>query len=58
MAAWLNKKTGHVWTLERVEQSQHTHTISEQKQEALESDPLVASAMSLFADAEIVGVKE
>lgn len=57
MAAWLNDKTGRTWTLERVAESQHTHTITEQKKEELESDPLVASAMNLFADAEIVGVK-
>ena len=57
MAAWLNDQTGRAWTLERVAESQHTHTITEQKKEELESDPLVASAMNLFADAEIVGVK-
>ena len=57
LSAWLNDKTGNPWTLERVTESQHTHTLTEQKQEELESDPLVASAMDLFADAEIVGVK-
>ena len=57
LSAWLNDKTGNPWTLERVTESQHTHTLTEQKQEDLESDPLVASAMDLFADAEIVGVK-
>ena len=57
LAAWLNKKTGHTWSLERIAESQHAHTITEQKQEELESDPMVASAMDLFADAEIVGIK-
>lgn len=57
LAAWLNDKTGHAWTLERVNESVNVHTISEQKQEELVADPLVASAMSLFENAEIVGVK-
>lgn len=57
MATWLNEKTGQIWTLERIQESQNTHTITEQKKEELESDPMVASAMDLFADAEIVGVK-
>ena len=57
MAAWLKDKTGHEWSLEKMQESQNTHTITEQKKEELEADPLVASAMDLFADAEIVGVK-
>ena len=39
----------------REEKSEHVHTVSEQKREELESDPLIADAMSLFEDAEIVG---
>lgn len=57
LATWLNEKTGQTWTLERVEASQNTHTITEQKKEELEADPMVASAMDLFSDAEIVGIK-
>ena len=57
LTIWLNDKTGKQWVLQRETQSNNAHTISEQKQEELESDPLVASAMSLFEDAEIVGVK-
>ena len=57
LSVWLNDKTGKQWILQRETQSNNAHTISEQKQEELESDPLVASAMSLFEDAEIVGVK-
>ena len=57
LSVWLENKTGHAWTLERMTESPHAHTITEQKKEELESDPLVASAMDLFADAEIVGVK-
>ncbi|MDE5616037.1 MAG: DNA polymerase III subunit gamma/tau [Alphaproteobacteria bacterium] len=58
MAAWLADKTGKEWRLERASQSQNAHTITEQKQEELEADPLVASAMNLFADAQIVGVSK
>ena len=57
LSSWLFDKTGRQWALERVMESVHTHTMSEQKQEELVADPLVASAMDLFADAEIVGVK-
>lgn len=57
LSAWLDDKTGRVWTLERITESPHAHTITEQKQEELEADPMVASAMSLFENAEIVGVK-
>lgn len=58
LSVWLSKKTGHSWALERATESQHTQTVTEKKQEELESDPLVASAMSLFSDAEIVGVSK
>ena len=57
LSSWLYDKTGRQWVLERVMESVHAHTMSEQKQEELIADPLVASAMDLFADAEIVGVK-
>ena len=57
LSAWLNDKTGHVWTLTRVSESVNTQTVSEQKHEELVADPLVASAMNLFEDAEIIGVK-
>ena len=57
LSGWLLDKTGKAWTLTRLTESAHAQTISEQKQEELESDPLVASAMSLFENAEIVGVK-
>ena len=57
LSAWLLDKTGKTWVLTRLTESTNTQTMSEQKQEELESDPLVASAMSLFENAEIVGVK-
>ena len=58
LSAWLADKTGREWRLEKETQSQNAHTITEQKQEELEADPLVASAMNLFADAQIVGVTQ
>lgn len=57
LSAWLMDKTGKQWQLERAIESVHTHTITEQKQEELAADPMIASAMSLFENAEIVGVK-
>ena len=57
LAKWLMDKTGKQWLMEKLSDAPHAHTISEQKQEELVADPLVASAMDLFADAEIVGVK-
>lgn len=58
LSAWLCDKTGCTWILERAQESLHTHTVTEKKQEELEADPMVASAMSLFEDAEIVGVSK
>ena len=57
LSVWLNEKTGMNWTLERATETVNKQTVTEQKKEELEADPLVASAMNLFEDAEIVGVK-
>ena len=57
LSTWLMDKTGRTWKLVREMSSAHVQTVSEQKQEELVADPLVASAMSLFENAEIVGVK-
>ncbi|MBO7642845.1 MAG: DNA polymerase III subunit gamma/tau [Alphaproteobacteria bacterium] len=54
LAAWLNKKTGQIWNLEQIQKSEHTQTITEQKRSEIVSDPMVADAMSLFEDAEII----
>ena len=54
LGTWLKEKTGRDWTLVREEKSEHVQTVSEQKREELESDPLIADAMSLFEGAEIV----
>ncbi len=56
LIAWLNDKTGRVWQIERVTESQNTHTTAEIKQDELAADPMVASAMSLFEGAEIIGM--
>lgn len=56
LSAWLTDKTGKTWTLERATESQHVATVAEQNQSELESDPMVASAMSLFENAEIIGL--
>lgn len=56
LATWLMDKTGHPWTLQRATQSQHISTVAEQKQSELESDPMIADAMSLFENAEIISV--
>lgn len=57
LAAWLMDKTGRQWQLERQMETVNAHTITEQKKEELEADPMIANAMSLFEGAEIVGVK-
>ena len=57
LSAWLLSATGRAWTLTAAAAATGTHTISEQKQEEIESDPMVADAMSLFAGAEIIGTK-
>jgi DNA polymerase-3 subunit gamma/tau len=55
--AWLLKKTGQTWVLEKLEKSEQAQTPSEQKRDELAADPMVADALSLFGDAQIVGVK-
>ena len=58
LSIWLQDKTGKNWTLEPVEQSQHQQTMSEHNKAEIEADPMVASAMDLFEDAEIVNVSK
>ncbi len=52
--AWLNKKTGKIWNLERTTASTHTQTVTEQKHDEIIADPMVRDAMNLFEGAEIV----
>ncbi len=54
LSLWLKDNTGKNWTLEKVEQPTNQQTISEHNKSEIESDPMVASAMDLFQDAEIV----
>jgi hypothetical protein len=55
---WLKDNTGQVWTLEQVAEDPHQQTISEHKKSEIAADPMVASAMDLFEDAEIVNVSK
>ena len=57
LSAWLHENTGMAWELERATETLNTQTVTEQKKQELEEDPMIASAMSLFENAEIVGVK-
>ena len=58
LALWLQDKTGKVWDLERVDEAPHQQTISEHTKSEIAADPLVASAMDLFQDAEIVNISK
>jgi len=58
LAIWLTDKTGQNWTIEKIEQSMHQQTISEHTKSEIEADPMVASAMDLFKDAEIVNISK
>ena len=57
LALWLNDKTGKNWILEPVDKAPGCQTISEHKKAEIAADPMVASAMDLFEDAEIVNTK-
>lgn len=57
---FLLSKTGKEWTLEKIEpeqKNQPMQTPTEAQRAELESDPAVASALDLFAGAEIISVK-
>ena len=58
LASWLNAATGANWVLNKTEKSQQNQTVREQEQDAAAADPMVADAMSLFADAQIVGISK
>lgn len=55
LSDWLCAKTGKNWILEKIEKSIEQQTVSEQKKQELEADPMISDAMSLFGDAEITG---
>ena len=58
LTLWLKDNTGQDWTLERISEDPHQQTISEHNKAEIAADPMVASAMDLFEDAEIVSVSK
>lgn len=58
LSLWLKDNTGKNWTLVIETEAPHQQTISEQNKSEIVADPMVASAMDLFQDAEIVGVSK
>jgi DNA polymerase-3 subunit gamma/tau len=58
LTIWLKDKTNQNWIIERIEDAPHQQTISEQTKSEIESDPMVASAMDLFKDAEIINISK
>lgn len=58
LTLWLHDKTGKNWTIETVADDPHKQTLSEHTKSEIESDPMVASAMDLFEDAEIVNISK
>ena len=55
---WLKDKTGKPWELEIVAESQHQQTVTEHTKSEIAADPMVAAAMGLFEDAEIVNISK
>ena len=58
LALWLKDKTGKNWKIELIQEAPHTQTLSEHTKAEIESDPMVASAMNLIEDAEIVNISK
>ena len=58
LSHWLAKATGKNWDIDVMEETQHQQTNSEHVKEEIQADPMVASAMNLFDDAEIVNVSD
>lgn len=58
LAKWLSEKTGKNWVLQRIEKSEHQQTTSEHVKEEIQADPMVADAMKLFEDAEIINISK
>jgi hypothetical protein len=57
---FLLEKTGKNWVLEKLERAETAapiQTAAEAKKAEMESDPMIANALDLFAGAEIVGTK-
>ena len=58
LANWLLEKTGKHWVLEQIKESEHQQTTTEVAKSEIQADPMVASAMDLFEDAEIINVSK
>ncbi len=58
LAIWLKDKTGQTWVLETMSESPHQQTVLEHAKSEIAADPMVASAMDLFEDAEIVNISK
>ena len=58
LTLWLKDKTGKNWKIELIQEAPHQQTLSEHTKSEIESDPMVASAMNLFEDAEIVNISK
>lgn len=56
LGTFLSAQTGKQWVLEKLEKSENAPTVAEEKKAELESDPVVANAISLFGDMEIIGI--
>ena len=58
LVLWLNNNTGAKWVLKKIETSHQNQTVNEQTKSETVADPMVADAMSLFENAEIVGISK
>ena len=57
LTSWLHDNTNKNWTIECVVDTPGQQTISEHNKSEIAADPMVASAMDLFQDAEIINIK-
>ena len=58
LSLWLKDNTGKSWELETVTESPHQQTVVEHAKSEIAEDPMVAAAMGLFEDAEIVNISK
>ncbi len=58
LSLWLKDKTGKPWEIETLSESPHQQTVVEHAKSEIAEDPMVAAAMGLFEDAEIVNISK
>ena len=58
LSLWLKDNTGKPWEIETVNESPHQQTVVEHAKSEIAEDPMVAAAMGLFEDAEIVNISK